>query len=370
MLVNILDIISIISLALLLLLGTVLLGKLGKNRLSNILLSCFMFSNALLIGYFLLNSFDIINFYDTPVFYLLLGPFLYLYIKSLCDKDFILKRIHIIHLSPFLLCSLYLLLRAQFNTSLSNEIIPISDFTLSVIENLIFNVILSIQIILYMVYSFISIHNYRILIMSYFSSVEKIDLNWLYFIINAFIIMWLLDICNSILVFTGTEIPGLHSLLFNIAMTINFMFASYVVYRGLQHSDHLSGIKESSKYSSSRLTESDSNRYYNELSAYMEEQKPYTIASISITGLAEKTNIPQRYLSQIINEKFNQNFFDFINKYRIEEAKRLILDLKDPKKTILEILYEVGFNSKSVFNNSFKKYTGTTPSNFKKNITQ
>jgi len=61
-----------------------------------------------------------------------------------------------------------------------------------------------------------------------------------------------------------------------------------------------------------------------------------------------------------------QNFYDFINRYRILEAKQLLTNPKDPKITVLEVLYEVGFNSKSSFNTLFKKYTGLTPTEFRK----
>jgi AraC-like DNA-binding protein len=71
-------------------------------------------------------------------------------------------------------------------------------------------------------------------------------------------------------------------------------------------------------------------------------------------------------LSVLINQHLNQHFFDFVNEYRIEEEKLL---LKNPEKkefTVLDILYEVGFNSKSSFNTAFKKHTGLTPTQFKK----
>jgi len=67
----------------------------------------------------------------------------------------------------------------------------------------------------------------------------------------------------------------------------------------------------------------------------------------------------------VINENTGQNFFDFVNRYRIGEAKRMLTDPTDKKITVQEILYVVGFNSKSSFNTLFKKYTGVTPSEFK-----
>ena len=98
----------------------------------------------------------------------------------------------------------------------------------------------------------------------------------------------------------------------------------------------------------------------------MVKQKPYLNPDLNLDNLAETLSIPTRNLSQIINVAFNQNFFDFISDYRIHEARRVLSDPAYKKQTILDILYEVGFNSKSSFNQLFKKKTGMTPSEFRK----
>ena len=98
----------------------------------------------------------------------------------------------------------------------------------------------------------------------------------------------------------------------------------------------------------------------------MEQQKPYRDASLTLVSMAQKLSISVAYLSQIINKSFNQNFNDFINSYRIKESKELLLNPSDGRKNILQIAYEVGFNSKTTFNSAFKKFTGVTPSEFKK----
>ena len=103
----------------------------------------------------------------------------------------------------------------------------------------------------------------------------------------------------------------------------------------------------------------------------MNKNKPYLNSSITLNNLADLCNVTSHHLSQIINDRFEKNFFDFINCYRIEEAK---LNLSDPEKanlTILAISNEVGFNSKSAFNTAFKKHTNTTPSQFRsKNLVE
>ncbi len=86
--------------------------------------------------------------------------------------------------------------------------------------------------------------------------------------------------------------------------------------------------------------------------------------AVSLNSLAEQLGIPSRQLSQLINEKLDKSFYDLINFYRIEEAKRQLSD-ESGDKSILEIIYDIGFNTKSSFNRAFKKETGMTPSEFK-----
>ena len=112
------------------------------------------------------------------------------------------------------------------------------------------------------------------------------------------------------------------------------------------------------------LSEALRSKYHDKLEAYMMEQKPYLDPDITLKILSEKTGIPLRSLSEVINNTF-QNFYDFINHYRVQESVRLFTEESDRYKTILEVLYEVGFNNKASFNNAFKKITGITPREYK-----
>ena len=76
------------------------------------------------------------------------------------------------------------------------------------------------------------------------------------------------------------------------------------------------------------------------------------------------------YLSRIINERFGASFNDFVNEYRIKEAKSALRDPGQAERTILDIMYGSGFYSKSTFNTAFKKFTGVTPSKYRKNPNQ
>jgi len=87
---------------------------------------------------------------------------------------------------------------------------------------------------------------------------------------------------------------------------------------------------------------------------------------VSLDKVSKSLKIPAKHLSQLLNETYNLNFNDYINKYRIEKAVALIQSDDKKKMTILEVAYDVGFNSKTTFNTAFKKFTGKTPSEFRK----
>ncbi|MFD2245849.1 AraC family transcriptional regulator [Pontibacter ruber] len=101
------------------------------------------------------------------------------------------------------------------------------------------------------------------------------------------------------------------------------------------------------------------------LRQHMQQHQPYLDSDFSLTKLAQQLNLSTHLLSQVINEGVGQNFSDFVNSYRIEEAKSLLLH--QPETTIIGVAYSSGFNNKVSFNTAFKKATGTTPTDFRRN---
>jgi AraC-like DNA-binding protein len=100
------------------------------------------------------------------------------------------------------------------------------------------------------------------------------------------------------------------------------------------------------------------------LEAYMLKSKPYANPNLSLNELALKLKMQPHILSKVINQGFQKNFFDFINTYRVEEFKSRMDDPKYRHYTLISVAYEVGFNSKTAFNRSFKKITNQTPSEY------
>jgi AraC-like DNA-binding protein len=100
------------------------------------------------------------------------------------------------------------------------------------------------------------------------------------------------------------------------------------------------------------------------INTLFETRKIYTNPDLTLSILAKELNIRPQLLSQFINDNLNKSFTQFINEYRIDEAKRLLKESTQFK--IDAIGFESGFNSSSTFYSSFKKITGTTPSNYQK----
>jgi len=125
---------------------------------------------------------------------------------------------------------------------------------------------------------------------------------------------------------------------------------------------------EQKKYARSGLKKKDIVRYIRMLKEYMENEKPYRNRELTIFDLSEQLQIPRHFLSEVINEHLNKNFYTLVNEYRIEEVKDRMGDPAYKHLTILAIAYDAGFNSKSSFNTIFKQKTGQTPSEFMNSI--
>ncbi|MBK7873537.1 MAG: helix-turn-helix transcriptional regulator [Saprospiraceae bacterium] len=119
------------------------------------------------------------------------------------------------------------------------------------------------------------------------------------------------------------------------------------------------------KYKNSGLTETAAQQLQERLSHWMQQQKLYRNSDLRLEKLADILHTSRHNLSQVINERFGQSFFDYLNTLRIEEAKELLASTTKQDMTIIEIAYQVGFNNKVSFNSTFKKLTNFTPSEYR-----
>jgi ligand-binding sensor domain-containing protein/AraC-like DNA-binding protein len=119
------------------------------------------------------------------------------------------------------------------------------------------------------------------------------------------------------------------------------------------------------KYKTFKLANRESKKYLKEIVGLMEKEKPYLDPDITLSKLAEKLDISKEVLSQVINRELYLNFNAFLNRYRVEEAKKRLRDPKENQFVVLKIALDVGFNSKSSFNAVFKKMTGISPTQYR-----
>jgi AraC-like DNA-binding protein len=160
--------------------------------------------------------------------------------------------------------------------------------------------------------------------------------------------------------------------IFNEDDTGDHLFAAYITLTVYLTSVNVIGqsgffkstsLAEPQKYKSSSVTSEQYQGILRKLNDVMQKDKPFLKPDFSLPDLAQQLGTSAHTLSQVINDGLGKNFFEMTAEYRVEEAKRLLKE--QPNVKVEEIAEQVGYNSKSSLNNSFKKITGMTPSEFR-----
>ena len=264
----------------------------------------------------------------------LLGPLMFFYIKAVSNVDYSFKIKEYVHFIPFLIILIFIVtLLFGFNIKLK------FNYTR-------FGIVLHTAI-----YVYVSIRYLKL---------RGIDLKSFFMI--CYIMLWLINVQIFAIIkfFTFSQWCAYVSSLYALTVFIIINFIAIVV----AVKPDIFTVKQ--KYIHSSLSTNEKNVLFNRLMDYMKTHKPYLEPNLSLKELSELLGEPSKNISQVINEMQNQNFNDFINTFRIEESILYLKNNESKKKTILEILYASGFNSKSSFNLIFKKYTGCTPVEYRK----
>jgi AraC-like DNA-binding protein len=304
---------------------------------------------------------------------LLHGPFLYLYISALIDREVGFNRKNLLHFIPFLLFNLFIIV-ASFFPEIS-ERIRLDHFESEHTAPLLFNLFLIITVLSGPLYFILSIRLFRKLdinIFNYFSYYENVNLNWLRNLVYIFGGIWTVLMAVA----TVHHVCHMFSWIF-CTHGLSLSLSAFIILMGyyglkqkeifIQYPDRNAEIETEpkAKYAGIFLKEADAINYVDKIKQYMATEKPYLEANLSLPELASKLEIPSHHLSRVINEQFGVNFFDFINQYRIEEVKSKIDNPEFENYSLLGIAFDSGFNTKSAFNRVFKKMTGFTPSEYK-----
>lgn len=309
------------------------------------------------------------------------SPAIYLYTVYVSRNYKTFRRKDLLHFLPvsiLILSGVYFILYGDTASKieLMNPDVPKSFFVVFM------RTIIPFYGITYTIFSLKEVMSYHSRLKDNYSNIEKLKLDWLIYLLVGIITVWTLELIQIILI---EVLNKKENFFYNYIYLFISIFMYFVAFKSLkqpeiflQHEnekpDEIKEItayneeEKSTGYKKSGLSDEKANSILEELLAIMEKNKPYITPNLNLNELASLINVTPHNLSEVINTKLNQTFYDFISYYRIEEVKRLMHEDKAEAYSILSIAFDAGFNSKSTFNNIFKKVTGITPSEYRKSI--
>jgi len=288
------------------------------------------------------------------------GFFLYLCIKSLIknsSKDF--KKEHFIILAYLLLAFVGFIFYHSYP-----KVIAIISRIIAFVWNGLF-IILAVRLF----------HHYKKFLQTNFSNIQKLSFDWMKFLAFGLIVV----LCGALILVILHEFFSLPLSLYSAFSVIVLVFVNVLGFRGIKHSTLFNQIvlpynqpqtenppiNKDNSYANYGLKRDDAIALSEKLKSFMQTEKPYLNMDLTLKDLASALDTYPHYITQILNTVFNENFYDFINNYRIEEVKERLMDSQYHNLTVLAIAYDCGFNSKSTFNRIFKQKTGLTPTQYK-----
>ncbi|HKG08809.1 MAG TPA: helix-turn-helix domain-containing protein [Pedobacter sp.] len=323
---------------------------------------------------FFINYLIVIDFIEQMPFLLgfnvsfLWAPFVLWYVKLMLRQEVRMNVGKVFHAIPLLLdiaFGIYVELQPEAYVrelvgNLQKSIFPWQ------IEAL--NSMMLVQILSYLGYSFYLVKKWKA--DNETNVLMSLKLKWLKQFLTVLFVLNILLVL-SYTVFTPVEVD------YYVVPILYDVFYFWVVYKSFSSSGIFADFKyninikeeiaSKEKYSGSALKREQVLLYRELLDGYMEARQPYKDPELSLSKLALDTAIPQHHLSQLINQEFGKNFFDFVNVYRIDKAKELMKDKSTGNLTLEAIGAASGFGSATAFYRAFKKHTGITPSNYLKN---
>ncbi|WKK84317.2 helix-turn-helix domain-containing protein [Marivirga arenosa] len=234
------------------------------------------------------------------------------------------------------------------------------------------HVLLHLQVILYLVLIFLAIRKARNLYMENNAGKKVQAYQWLFQLAFAISLFYAVALLKNIFKFSSYE--HISTLLRASLYVFYLIIICWYLLKSLNNPGLFRNVDSKQKLVATLVAENKTvdkndtlhNARIKELNDYMLKEEPYLDPSINIQALSDKIELQARELSVLINHEIGLHFFDYINSFRIKKATQILSDQNNKKLTVLEVLYEVGFNSKSSFNTAFKKHTGFTPTEYRK----
>lgn len=343
----------------------------SKSKAATILLTVFLLSVAVSATSVLMlwngevRSLALLN--QTLLTYLLTcslllkGPALYLYVRAITQESFKLDKQKLGHLIPIFVGIFWL---ALFHID-THTLIGFGDANRSLIDKLGANFIwAAVKIIpfAYGIAAVLKVRKYVAQLENQYSHFSPTEPGWLSVLTYGFLFTWCFTVFVHIFAqFTNASIADNFGLTENYIgfVLINALFTYSVVYAHQLLVTKPDIVKE-------KTDEKVTPEAIAKVQTGMEVQKLYLKPNLNIEEFSKRIDLPIKEVSAVINKHHGTNFFEFMNKYRVEEAKRLLLDEKCADMTVLDILLQAGFNSKSAFHRFFSRLVGVSPTEFRK----
>jgi AraC-like DNA-binding protein len=305
---------------------------------------------------------------------LLSAPALYLYIYALSFGNTFQWNKAMIHLLPYALFNLIIAgfcIAGSVHLSLSNGIPHFGDEVPGWAAYFLIS-LLAIIPGCYTVLGLLSLFKYQRLLPDNYSYTEKINLNWLKWIVLSQLVLFV--ILFTIVKYGAGFASINYQNLFAVVGSILSFYVFFIGYCGLRQTTIFTNIPAATNlltaintnYKNSGMNDEMAERAFQKLKLHMEGNKPYLDENLSLSSLAAQLNLTANQLSQVINQKSASNFFNFINGYRVQAVKQKLTDAEYSHYSLVAIGYDCGFRSKSSFNKIFKQIEGKTPSEYQK----
>ncbi|WP_375562945.1 helix-turn-helix domain-containing protein [Bernardetia sp. OM2101] len=337
---------------LMLLLSVFLITAKSKKKTSNYLFAAFLLVTTFdLSGLFLSISNPILQS-SRVASVLLQMPFYYLYVQSVCYFNFKLELKHFLHTLPFFVFSIFLIATS------------ISEMSYTV-----YKITAQIQYYSYIITVFFTLYRFKKLYQENYSTNHQNTYKWFLQVTILFLIG------NSFVQLRNFVFSEQNKVVFTSLILLSSLFALFIicwfVLKALYNPSLFVGVDKNLSPSSIHIQskqkmDTQTQSSLQQLTDYMKNEKPYLDPELSLQKLAVAVNLSEKQLSGLINQHIGKHFFDYINEFRINDAKQLLK--QQPNLTVLEILYEIGFNSKSSFYTAFKKETNLTPTKYRKSV--
>ncbi|MDR6940361.1 helix-turn-helix domain-containing protein [Mucilaginibacter pocheonensis] len=297
-----------------------------------------------------------------------MAPALYLSILHFTSPHKAFKRQEYLHFIPFLLFFCFMApvaFMAGGSTWGNTRVLPPIINTI-----MAFTMFVSIkgQMLIYWILAWRKLKQHEKNIRVINSNTGEVSLNWLKYLLLGIAFMLAIWYVSIFLQLGFMRIYAPIGYLAGSLFIFYFLLAQKEIYPFDEPDleDISTIIKEKSENNAvrKRVPDERSNELKNKLEHLMQNEKLYLDNELSLPQLAREMAVSTHELSYLLNENFGINFFQFVNKYRVEEVKRLMLSEKHRHLNILGIAFSAGFNSKTTFNTTFKKETGIAPSQF------